>query len=84
MSVQSNNKYDNLEDLRSDAINGQAIIVFDVDCFIGNAAWRFNEDIFDFEQPEKNPSLSTWMKEVLNVEIGDIPYFKEEDETFDS
>lgn len=81
MSIQSTKQYTNLEDLKSDVINKNASIFFDVDCFMGNMVWR--QDITPL--PEVlNPS--DFLNQVLSVDINDVLDIvkKKQDETFDS
>lgn len=84
MLIQSFKQYSNLEDLKSDAINGNANIILEVDCFIGNCAWR--------EDPLQGIDQSQFLNDVLAVDVGSIndiievikESMKNKNETFDS
>lgn len=80
MLIQSTKHYSNLEDLKSDVLNKQASIILDVDCFMGNAAWRQDAPFM----PEiLNPT--DFLNEVMSIDIGDIASILKEkkNETFD-
>lgn len=89
MSIQSTKQYANLDDLRSDVINNNASIVFDVDCFMGKAIWRSDQDFTAVEIPESTVSVANFIQDIVSIDIGDIASYimekkKEQDETLDS